>query len=57
MRLRCGISREKLVENAAQMGDILLRALEEAFGNHPNTGGIRGGKGLLAAVEFVQEEP
>ncbi|HZZ40269.1 MAG TPA: aspartate aminotransferase family protein [Acidobacteriaceae bacterium] len=49
------LEREKLVENAAKMGDVLLRALEEGLGSHPNTGEIRGGKGLLAAVEFVQD--
>ena len=49
------IEREKLVENAARMGEVLLRALRNAFGEHPNAGDIRGGKGLLAAVEFVQD--
>lgn len=49
------LEQEKLVENAAKMGDILLHTLQEALGNHPNTGEIRGGKGLLAAVEFVQD--
>lgn len=49
------LEREKLVENAAKMGDILLHALDQALGNHPHTGEIRGGKGLLAAVEFVQD--
>jgi len=29
--------------------------LQEAFGDQPNTGDIRGGKGLLAAVEFVED--
>jgi putrescine---pyruvate transaminase len=49
------IERENLVENAAKMGDILLNALQQALGNHPNTGEIRGGKGLLAAIEFVRD--
>lgn len=49
------LEQEKLVENSAKMGDILLSALQKTFGNHPNTGQIRGGKGLLAAIEFVQD--
>ncbi|MGB9145338.1 MAG: aspartate aminotransferase family protein, partial [Acidobacteriaceae bacterium] len=49
------LEREKLVENAAKMGDILLHTLEQALGDHPHAGEIRGGKGLLAAVEFVQD--
>lgn len=49
------IEREKLAENAAAMGDVLIEALEEAFGNHPNVGDIRGGKGLLAILEFVED--
>lgn len=49
------IEQEGLVENAAKMGDLLFRALKDALGGHPNTGEIRGGKGFLAAVEFVQD--
>lgn len=49
------IDREKLGERSARMGDILLAALREALGDHPNAGDIRGGKGLLAAVEFVED--
>jgi adenosylmethionine-8-amino-7-oxononanoate aminotransferase len=49
------IEREGLRENAARMGDRLHRGLIEAFGDHPNAGDIRGGKGLLAAVEFVED--
>jgi L-2,4-diaminobutyrate transaminase len=37
------------------MGDYLFAALKDAFGNHPNAGDIRGGKGLIAAVEFVED--
>jgi len=29
--------------------------LTAAFGDHPNSGDIRGGRGLLAAVEFVED--
>lgn len=46
---------EGLVEHARKMGDRLFRALQSAFADHPNVGDIRGGKGLLAALEFVEE--
>jgi len=49
------IEREKLAANSAAMGNILLSALRDAFDDHPNAGDIRGGKGLLAAVEFVED--
>lgn len=49
------IEREGLVGNSAKMGSFLFRALEDAFGDHPNVGDIRGGKGLLAALEFVED--
>jgi putrescine---pyruvate transaminase len=49
------IEREKLLENSAKMGNMLFHSLEQAFGNHPHVGDIRGGKGLLAAVEFVAD--
>jgi adenosylmethionine-8-amino-7-oxononanoate aminotransferase len=46
---------ERLWENAARMGRRLLDRLQAAFGAHPNAGDIRGGKGLLAAVELVED--
>lgn len=49
------IEREGLRENAARMGDCLRAALLSAFGDHPNAGDIRCGKGLVAAVEFVED--
>lgn len=49
------LEREGLLENSARMGDLLFRALQEALGDHPHVGDIRGGKGLLAAVEFVED--
>jgi putrescine---pyruvate transaminase len=49
------IEREGLLENSAKMGDLLLRALRHALEDHPHAGDIRGGKGLLAAVEFVED--
>jgi putrescine aminotransferase len=48
------MERERLWENAAKMGDRLLAGLQSAFKDHPNVGDIRGGKGLLAAVELVE---
>jgi adenosylmethionine-8-amino-7-oxononanoate aminotransferase len=49
------MQRERLWENAARMGERLQAGLMEAFGDQPNTGDIRSGKGLLAAVEFVED--
>ena len=49
------IQQEGLVEHSAKMGEVLFDALKDAFGDHPNAGDIRGGKGLLAAVEFVED--
>ena len=37
------------------MGDRLHAALAAAFGDCPYAGDIRGGKGLLAAVELVED--
>jgi adenosylmethionine-8-amino-7-oxononanoate aminotransferase len=49
------VEREGLSENSAKMGQRLYSALRAEFGKHPNAGDIRGGKGLLAAVEFVED--
>jgi putrescine---pyruvate transaminase len=49
------IENEDLVANSARMGKVLLTELQNAFGDHPNAGDIRGGKGLLTAVEFVED--
>jgi adenosylmethionine-8-amino-7-oxononanoate aminotransferase len=49
------MQQERLADNAAEMGERLRAALVAAFGNHPNAGDVRGGKGLLAAVEFVDD--
>jgi adenosylmethionine-8-amino-7-oxononanoate aminotransferase len=49
------MQRERLWENAATMGTRLHRGLQAAFAGHPNVGDIRGGKGLLAAVELVED--
>jgi putrescine aminotransferase len=49
------IQRERLCENAEKMGERLYAGLITVYGEHPNVGDIRGGKGLLAAVEFVED--
>jgi L-2,4-diaminobutyrate transaminase len=49
------IERERLLENASAMGARLKAGLDAALGDLPCTGEIRGGKGLLAAVEFVAD--
>ena len=49
------IESEHLCANAEHMGNRLHAALTAAFSDHPNVGDIRGGKGLLAAVEFVED--
>jgi L-2,4-diaminobutyrate transaminase len=48
------LEREKLPENAAAMGALLLAELRRRFGDHPLVGDIRGA-GLLAALEFVAD--
>jgi putrescine aminotransferase len=49
------MQRERLWERAATMGERLEAGLTAAFSDHPHAGDIRGGKGLLAAVEFVED--
>jgi putrescine---pyruvate transaminase len=49
------MEREHLAENASAMGARLKTGLDAALGGLPHTGDIRGGKGLLAAVEFVED--
>lgn len=49
------IESERLLENAERMGRRLHEGLLSAFSDCPNAGEIRGGKGLLAAVEFVED--
>jgi putrescine---pyruvate transaminase len=49
------MERERLWENAARMGDRLFAGLQAAFKGHPHLGEVRGGKGLLAAVELVAD--
>ncbi len=49
------MQRERLCENAMKMGERLYSALSASIGDHANVGEVRGGKGLLAAVEFVED--
>jgi len=42
------------LENAAQVGEYTLDALEEIMIRHPNIGEVRG-KGLMIGVEFVKD--
>src|SRR5207249_1928995 len=51
------MERERLWENAAKMGTRLYTGLQQVFKDHPHVGDIRGGKGLLAAVELVEDRP
>ena len=49
------MERERLWERAAAMGNRLHDNLHAAFDGHPHVGDIRSGKGLLAAVELVED--
>jgi len=49
------IEREKLVENAAQVGSYFGAQLREAFGSHPLVGEVRSA-GMLAALEFMADK-
>jgi adenosylmethionine-8-amino-7-oxononanoate aminotransferase len=49
------MERERLWERAAAMGKRLHDGLRAALGAHPHVGDIRGGKGLLAAIELVED--
>ncbi|MFP6638827.1 MAG: aminotransferase [Myxococcota bacterium] len=48
------IENEGLVENAARMGSYLRERLQDAVGDHPSVGEIRG-EGLIMAVELVKD--
>ena len=45
---------EGVVENSAEMGDYLYEQLQTLY-EHPIVGDVRGGTGLLAAVELVRD--
>src|SRR5438128_4307970 len=55
LRNLASMERERLWDNAALMGTRLHAGLQATFGDHPHVGDIRGGKGLLAALELVQD--
>lgn len=48
------IQQEQLVENAAMLGPKLNQMLQDALGDHPNVGDIRG-RGLFWGIELVQD--
>jgi adenosylmethionine-8-amino-7-oxononanoate aminotransferase len=48
------LQKEKLVENAANLGPKLGQMLQEALGDHPHVGEIRG-RGLFWGIELVQD--
>ncbi len=48
------IEREKLVERSATMGKYLFDQLQSLW-KHPIVGDIRGGRGLMAAIELVKD--
>src|SRR6266446_3780918 len=50
------MERERLAERSAALGTRLHKALHAAFDGHPNVGDIRAGKGLLAAIELVEDK-
>jgi putrescine aminotransferase len=50
------MEREQLAERSATLGTRLHKALHAAFDGHPNVGDIRSGKGLLAAIELVEDK-
>jgi adenosylmethionine-8-amino-7-oxononanoate aminotransferase len=49
------IQKEQLVENAAMLGPKLSQMLQDALGDHPNVGDIRG-RGLFWGIELVQDK-
>jgi 4-aminobutyrate aminotransferase len=44
---------ERLVENAARMGELLLQGLRQIQATHPDIGDVRG-RGLMVATEFTE---
>jgi L-2,4-diaminobutyrate transaminase len=48
------VERESLVHRAGEMGDYLLRCLQERLVDSPYVGDIRG-QGLMAGIEFVAD--
>lgn len=48
------LEEEKLIENAAAMGDVLSEKLQEMKEKHPSIGDVRS-KGLISVIEFVKD--
>ena len=48
------IESEKLVQNAARMGERLQRRLRDALAGHPRVGDVRG-LGMMAGVELMAD--
>jgi L-2,4-diaminobutyrate transaminase len=44
-----------LIQNAGEVGAYLRQSLNDALGDHPHVGDIRG-EGMLCAVEFVEDK-
>ncbi|MFN3003731.1 aspartate aminotransferase family protein [Mycolicibacterium wolinskyi] len=49
------LERENLVERSAEMGTYLFELAQE-LRSHPTVGDVRGGKGLLCAIDFVKSK-
>ncbi len=49
------IEKENLVQRAREMGALLLRKFQDALGDHPMVGEIRG-VGLIGAIELVADK-
>lgn len=50
------ITDENLLSNVNHMGDLLVDALQERFGNHHHVGDLRG-RGLFRGIELVADRP
>ena len=50
------LERERMADQAKEKGQRLLNNLRRALSDHPRVGDIRG-KGLMCAVEYVQDKP
>jgi taurine--2-oxoglutarate transaminase len=46
---------ERVIENSARMGDVLLRELKAIGDRHPSVGDVRG-KGLFVGIELVKDK-
>jgi len=46
---------EKMIENSANLGKIMMKKLEKIKDKHPSVGDVRG-LGLFAAIEFVESK-